>query len=304
MSQPIFAPNSPLAKTFSIAKKIAIKKAPVFINGETGTGKEILAKFIHQHSNLTGALVNINCSTLDHNLMDSELFGHVKGAFTGANEAFEGKLKAAHKGTLFLDELAELPLEVQAKLLRALQEKKFTPIGSTKEVESDFRILSASHKDLKIQVKKSLFQEDLFYRLHVFPLYILPLRQRGEDVLLLADYFWKKLQQSTPMPDLITTEKEVLLQHPFLGNVRELQNVLEQYSLYREVGMNLGELLNPLPIKEAEIIPNNWRATQASFLKTKVFLYKEALKRNSFNVSKTARELGISRGALSYQLSK
>lgn len=214
-------------------KKLARSQAPVFIHGESGSGKELVAKQIHELSpHASNPFIPVNCGAIPENLMESEFFGHVKGSFTGATTDKMGLFQAANKGTLFLDEVADLPLDMQVKLLRAIQEKAVKPVGGLEEISVDVRILSATHKNLESEVEQSRFRQDLYYRLNVIKLDVPPLRDRERDVLLLADFFLKRITKRWSLPTItITNEaKQQLLQHTFPGNVRELENILERAS--------------------------------------------------------------------------
>ncbi len=211
--------------------KLARSQAPVYISGESGTGKEVAARLIHllgPRSN--GSFVPVNCGAIPSELMESEFFGHKKGSFTGATEDKIGLFQSAQGGTLFLDEVADLPLTMQVKLLRAIQEKKIRPIGSQQEISVDIRILSATHKNLQQLVQQGLFRQDLYYRLHVIEINLPPLRDRGQDILLLANNFIDQICQDWGIakPTLSPAVKQVLLNYSFPGNVRELNNILER----------------------------------------------------------------------------
>nr|WP_180028164.1 sigma-54 dependent transcriptional regulator [Acinetobacter sp. YH16032] len=212
-------------------KKIARSQAPVFITGESGTGKEIVANLIHQLSNRHDhAFVAINCGAMNEDLMESELFGHIKGSFVGADQDKQGLIQTADGGTLFLDEIAELSLAMQAKLLRAVQEKKIRPIGSDKELDVDFRIVSASHQNLEQLVQQGKFRQDLFFRIHVMDLRLTPLRDRPKDIPVLAQHFIDKISSEWRIeaPQLSQEAIQFLKQQPFTGNVRELKNIIER----------------------------------------------------------------------------
>jgi two-component system, NtrC family, response regulator PilR len=212
-------------------KKIARSQAPVFITGESGTGKEIVANLIHQLSNRHDhAFIAINCGAMTEDLMESELFGHIKGSFPGADQDKQGLIQAADGGTLFLDEIVELSLAMQAKLLRAVQEKKIRPIGSDKEVNVDFRIVSASHQNLENLVQQGKFRQDLFFRIHVMDLTLAPLRERPKDISVLARHFVEKISSEWRItaPQLSNEALDFLKKHPFQGNVRELKNMIER----------------------------------------------------------------------------
>ncbi|RKG33515.1 sigma-54-dependent transcriptional regulator [Acinetobacter tianfuensis] len=212
-------------------KKIARSQAPVFITGESGTGKEVVANLVHRLSNRNeGPFIAINCGAIPSDLMESELFGHKKGSFTGATQDKQGLIQSAHGGSLFLDEIAELPLSMQVKLLRAVQEKRIRPVGSDQEIDVDFRIISASHQDLDALVQQGRFRQDLFFRIHVMDLVLPPLRERGNDILLLAQHFIQRICNEWDIESKSLTErsKEFLLNQYYPGNVRELRNIIER----------------------------------------------------------------------------
>lgn len=213
--------------------KLARSQAPVFIHGESGSGKELVAKQIHQQSpRVSGAFVPVNCGAIPESLMESEFFGHKKGSFTGAIEDKKGLFQAAHHGTLFLDEVADLPLSMQVKLLRAIQEKAVKSVGGVEEIPIDTRILSATHKDLEVEVQEGRFRQDLYYRLNVIKLNVPSLNERGNDIPLLANHFLELIAERWQLPEirLSETAKATLSQYAFPGNVRELENILERAS--------------------------------------------------------------------------
>lgn len=223
--------SEPIKKLRTSIQKFARSQAPVCITGESGTGKEVVANLIHLLSNRGDApFVVINCGAISEDLMESEFFGHVKGCFSGALDDKQGLIQAADGGSLFLDEIAELSLNMQAKLLRAVQEKKIRPLGSDKEIEVDFRIISASHQNLEQLVQQGRFRQDLFFRIHVMDLKIAPLRDRGQDVLILANHFIAKIcaEWSIEVKKLSKAAEEFLLKQTFPGNVRELKNLIER----------------------------------------------------------------------------
>ena len=212
-------------------KKVARSQAPVFIHGESGTGKEVVAYLLHQLSNRQeGPFIVINCGAMSEELMESELFGHVRGSFASAEHDKQGLIQSADGGTLFLDEIAELSLPMQAKLLRAVQEKKIRPIGSDKEIDVDFRIVSASHQHLEQLVQQGKFRHDLFFRIHVMDLYIPPLRERPEDIAPLARHFIEHicLDWRIDAPELSKEALAYLKSYRYEGNVRELKNMIER----------------------------------------------------------------------------
>lgn len=215
----------------SAIKKIARSQAPVFIQGESGTGKEVVAHLLHRlSSRQEGPFIVINCGAMSEELMESELFGHIRGSFPGADHDKQGLIQSADGGTLFLDEIAELSLPMQAKLLRAVQEKKIRPIGSDKEINVDFRIISASHQQLEQLVEQGKFRHDLFFRIHVMDLYIAPLRERREDIEPLARHFIEAtcLDWRIETPKLSQEALVYLKSYPYGGNVRELKNMIER----------------------------------------------------------------------------
>ncbi|MCX5806156.1 MAG: sigma 54-interacting transcriptional regulator [Proteobacteria bacterium] len=212
--------------------KVAPQSSPVLLHGETGTGKELIANAIHNFSPMkNGPLIKVNCGAIPESLIDSELFGHEKGAFTGALSQQRGRFERAHGGTIFLDEVSELPFHAQVRLLRVLQEKEIERVGGTRSIKIDIRIISATNKDLKSLVKGNLFRDDLYYRLCVFPIYIPPLRERRIDIPTLVDYFMRRKANEIGLhfkPALLPGTMEQLIDYDWPGNVRELSNVLER----------------------------------------------------------------------------
>nr|WP_257231676.1 sigma-54 dependent transcriptional regulator [Acinetobacter sp. YH12023] len=221
----------PIQQLRRTLKKIARSQAPVFITGESGTGKEVVANLVHRLSNRNeGPFIAINCGAIPTELMESELFGHKKGSFSGATQDKQGLIQSAHGGSLFLDEIAELPLAMQVKLLRAVQEKRIRPVGSDCEIDVDFRVISASHQDLEALVQQGRFRQDLFFRIHVMDLVLPALRERGDDILLLAQHFIQKISHEWEIATKPLTEraKSFLLSQYYPGNVRELRNIIER----------------------------------------------------------------------------
>ena len=210
---------------------VASTDSTVLILGETGTGKELVARAVHELSpRRKGSFVKVNCAAIPASLLESELFGHEKGSFTGAVTQKIGRFELAHKGTLFLDEIGELPLELQPKLLRAIQDQEFERVGGTRTIRTEVRFVAATNRDLKAMVDENQFRADLYYRLHVFPLSVPPLRERREDIPLLTRYFVQKHAQrmSRPIDEIPTSAMEALTRYDWPGNIRELQNVLER----------------------------------------------------------------------------
>ena len=228
-----------VARVLALARQVAASKATVLISGESGTGKEMFARFIHVHSGReNGPFIAVNCAALPEHLLESELFGHEKGAFTGAISRKLGKFELASGGTLLLDEISEMALPLQAKLLRALQESEIDRVGGVETVKVDVRVLATTNRNLEQSVEKGEFRQDLFYRLNVIPLRLPPLAQRGEDVLLLADFFIRRLAREYGLGslELSPDAREWLMAHDWPGNVRELQNLMERAVLLAGVG--------------------------------------------------------------------
>jgi formate hydrogenlyase transcriptional activator len=210
---------------------VAPTDATVLITGETGTGKELVARAIHELSGRSkGSLVKVNCAAIPASLLESELFGHEKGSFTGAVAQKIGRFELAHRGTLFLDEIGEMPLELQPKLLRAIQDQEFERVGGSRTIRTDARLVAATNRDLKAMVEENRFRADLYYRLHVFPVHVPPLRERREDIPLLTRYFIQKHahRMGRNIDTIPASVLDALTNYHWPGNIRELQNVLER----------------------------------------------------------------------------
>ena len=224
--------SAPMQKLKGMISKVARTNAPVWITGESGTGKELIARLIHENGPRSdGPFIAINCGAIPSELMESEMFGHRKGSFTGAHDDHDGLFKRAEGGTLFLDEVAELPLQMQVKLLRAIQERTVRPVGSSDEISTDVRILSASHKDLTVEVDQGRFRHDLYYRLNVICIQSPSLRHRKDDIVPIATHILCEIARKEGIGRIATLTPEaaaVLRKYPFPGNVRELENVLER----------------------------------------------------------------------------
>ena len=231
-------------------ERVAATDATVIVYGETGTGKELIARAIHRRSpRKAGPLVNINCAAIPSGLLESELFGHERGAFTGALTRREGRFELAHGGTLFLDEIGEMALDMQPKLLRLLQEREFERVGGSKTLYSNARVVAATNRDLGSMVCERSFREDLYYRLNVFPIHVPPLRERRQDIPLLADKFMRKVaaRMGKSVERISRESMTRLTDHDWPGNVRELQNVLERAVILAqgaELHIALGERLS------------------------------------------------------------
>lgn len=227
----IIGRSEPLLELLSDVERVAVTDATVLLSGETGTGKEVIARTIHRRSQRADRpFVKVNCAAIPANLIESEFFGHERGAFTGATSRREGRFALADGGTIFLDEIGELPLDLQAKLLRVLQESEFEPVGSSQTRQVDVRVIAATNRNLETAVEDKTFREDLYYRLSVFPLELPPLRERGDDVILLAEDFAQRLGRRMGRPVLPLSDRcrERLRRYSWPGNVRELQNVIER----------------------------------------------------------------------------
>ena len=216
-------------KLINLAKKVAETNVTVFIHGPTGTGKEVISSFIHQKSKRNEKpFVAINCAAIPENMLEAMLFGHEKGAFTGASSANKGIFRAADSGTLLLDEISEMPLSLQAKLLRVLQEKKVTPIGGQRDIDVDVRVIATTNRDMITEVKEKKFREDLYYRLNVFPLETLNLSERPNDIIPISVALLKRHSEFDKIPYITKNAQKILKDYDWPGNVRELENVLQR----------------------------------------------------------------------------
>jgi len=296
--------------------KLARSQAPVYIHGESGSGKELAAKLIHELGPRSeGPFIAVNCGAIPSELMESEFFGHKKGAFTGATENKEGFFQAANGGTLFLDEVADLPLAMQVKLLRSLQEKSVRPVGEQKEIAIDVRILSATHKDLSLEVDEGRFRQDLFYRINVITLNVPALRERKEDVELLASKMLDKIATEWQMDhiELALEAMEALKDYHFPGNIRELQNILERaYTLCEGDIINVEDLQLPTsraqpestPLDEAEVNIEEIGSLDDFLENIEKKAIQQALEETRWNKTAAAKRLGITFRALRYKLKK
>ncbi|MBT8145450.1 MAG: sigma-54 dependent transcriptional regulator [Gammaproteobacteria bacterium] len=310
--------------------KLARSQAPVFISGESGSGKELAARAIHnQSSRGQGPFVAVNCGAIPDELMESELFGHLKGSFTGAEQDKEGLFHTAQGGTLFLDEVADLPLHMQVKLLRVIQEKAFRPIGSQKEVPVNVRILSATHKDLAREVEAGNFRQDLFYRINVIELPVPPLRERRDDIPALCQVMLEKIAAENQLPVYQLTDDALakLMQYNFPGNVRELDNILQRAAALcdgKSITADELELIAaPLPAAQAAEqtsaatridMPDQQDRVAEQFEddfslekhleSIEIKAIEKALEETRWNKTKAAKKLGMSFRSLRYRLKK
>lgn len=282
-----------------------VAKSPgttVLILGESGTGKELLAKAIHFNSSRASKkFIAINCAAISPTLIESELFGHEKGAFTGADKIKQGKLEIADGGTVFLDEIGDLSIEAQAKLLRCLQEKEFERVGGTATIRSDIRVIGATNKDIKHLVESNHFREDLYYRINVFPLRLPPLRERRVDILPLANHFLEKFCRvmGKPHPDLKDETVDFLLRYSWPGNIRELENAIERAVIISPDGTITPDMLGFIEAHNPNGLNSNLFTlpeTGINLEKIERELLEQALQFSGNNQSEAARLLGLSRG--------
>jgi transcriptional regulator with GAF, ATPase, and Fis domain len=254
----ILGRSASIRHTLEMIDQVAVTSSTVLIQGETGTGKELIAKAIHDSSlRKDESFITLNCAALPGELIESELFGHLKGAFTGATTSRDGRFLLANKGTIFLDEIGELPITLQPKLLRVLQDGTFEPVGSSDTKKVDVRVIAATNRDLGREVMQGRFREDLFYRLNVFPISVPPLRDRGDDIILLADAFAEKYARryGREISSLDEVGKVLLKKYSWPGNVRELQNIIERAVIIsREGKLDLPSVLPDLD-KKNNVVP-------------------------------------------------
>jgi DNA-binding NtrC family response regulator len=302
----VVGPSPAMRETMTNATKVAKVPATVLILGESGTGKELVARWIHHHSRQAdGPFIAVNLGAIPHDLVESTLFGHERGAFTGATRQQLGKFELAAGGTLFLDEIADLRLDLQVKLLRAIQEGEVERLGGTRPVRTDFRLICATNQDLERAVRDGRFRDDLYYRINVVPLVVPPLRERIDDVPVLAQHFLERFCRRfrKPLPAIGEGGMAVLEHHAWPGNVRELQNLIE-----RLVAMHEG------PVIEEEDLPYDYQlslphTSGASVLDTAVSTFERnfilrALERSEGNVTATARALGVPLSTLKHRMGR
>ena len=304
----IIGRSPPMQEIFGTIERVGPTRATVLLCGESGVGKDLIARAIHYHSpRRERPFVKINCTAIPENLMESELFGYEKGAFTGAVASKPGKFEQADTGTVFLDEIGDVPPSIQVKLLRILQEREFERLGSNRTRQIDVRVLAATNVDLRAALEQGRFREDLYYRLNVMPLNIPPLRERKEDIPHLADHFLKKHASEMGQPDITIGESAIqkLLGYHWPGNVRELENVIE-----RSLVLAGGKTLEAADIR-MDISPASRAGQAETFLpdgmtldEHEQTLIREALRRAGGNKSQAARLLGLTRNALRYRLTQ
>ncbi len=312
----IVGASSRMAEIHEIIRKVSPTTATVLITGETGTGKELIARAIHRQSTRKEQpFIKINCAAIAENLVESELFGYEKGAFTGAVTTKPGRFELAHKGTLFLDEVGEIPREMQAKLLQAIQDQSFERVGGLKTIAVDVRLIAATNRNLLQAVKEGKFREDLFYRLNVFPINVPPLRERTEDIPPLTDYFIEKFNRKLArrVEGVAPEVRECLLAYPWPGNIRELEHLIERMVLMAEepiLTMKLvpPEIVNPaceehpLPAELPEKPGRDILKSHMEEMERQII--SRCLEECGGNVTRAAERLGLSRKGLQLKMIK
>jgi len=305
----ILAKSQKMLDIFRTISKIAEYKTTVLVAGESGVGKELVARAIHHRSSRRGGpFVAVNCGAIPENLLESELFGHKKGAFTDAVQDRRGLFEEADGGSLFLDEIGELPLSLQVKLLRVLEEEKIRRVGDVRDIKIDVRIITATHRDLPAETKAGRFREDLFYRLNVLPILVPPLRDRREDIPLLIDHFVARnnVRLGTSIRGLDTESRRLLFEYPWPGNVRELENTIERAMVLAEGDQIVAQDL-PERLREArDPVQTQLASGELSVKKTmrivEEILIRRALQRTKGNRTRAAEVLEISHRALLYKI--
>jgi len=311
----IIGASKSMENIFEAIRRVAPTTTTILIIGETGTGKELVADAIHYNSpRKKNPLIKINCAAIAKTLMESELFGHEKGAYTGAAITKPGKFELAHKGTLFLDEVGEIPRDMQVKLLRVLQEQEFERVGGLRTIKVDVRIIAATNQNLLQQVKTGNFREDLYYRLNVFPIEVPPLRERKEDILPLTDYFVEKFNKKLGASVKVAEKaKEILLRYDWPGNIRELENLIERMMLLSKNGtITLDEIPEELKaaINKTTLMPadkskkpfKDYMRDHVENVEKQMII--KTLEDAGGNVTKAAKQLGLSRKGLQLKMIK
>jgi DNA-binding NtrC family response regulator len=308
-SHPNIVARSPkMQEVLATVERVAPTNSTVLLGGESGVGKDLIARAIHEKSRrAAGPFVKINSTAIPENLLESELFGYEKGAFTGAVTSKPGKFEMADKGTLFLDEIGDVPAATQVKLLRVLQEREFERLGGTRTVKVDVRLIAATNRDLRAALEEGTFREDLYYRLNVVPIDIAPLRERKEDIPDLANLFQARFAKDSgrDLRGISPAAMQILLGHYWPGNVRELQNVIERASaLAGGPLLEAGDIQLDLPRNRGGVAVDRFLPEGMTLDHWEDEMIREALKRANGNKSQAARLLGLSRNALRYRLSK
>ena len=304
----IVARSVKMQEVLATMERVAPTNSTVLLGGESGVGKDLIARAIHEKSRrAAGPFIKINSTTIPENLLESELFGYERGAFTGANTSKPGKFELADKGTLFLDEIGDVPLAIQVKLLRVLQEREFERLGGTRTLKVDVRLIAATNRDLREALEQGTFREDLYYRLNVVPIDIAPLRQRKEDIPDLVNLFISRFagDSGKPVESITPAAMQILVNYHWPGNVRELQNIVE-----RACALAKGTVLDAADI-HLDLRPAKVANGSSGFLPEGITLehwedemIREALRRANGNKSQAARLLGLTRNALRYRLTQ
>ena len=308
--------SSKMKEVFGLIYKLAKVDTTVLLRGENGTGKELVARAIHFNSpRKDGAFIAVNCGAIPENLMESEFFGHEKGAFTGAVERKIGKFQLANNGTLFLDEIGELKPEMQVKLLRVLQDRRFTPVGGLREVKTNTRIVAATNRNLEMMIEEKDFREDLFYRLNVMPIFLPPLRERRDDIPALVQHFMKKFSKSMgrEISQMSAEALQILQNHSWPGNIRELENTIERAFIVENsnviTALGLANLTGPNAKRSGQ--PGDAKAAAASPLDFEVFKEQaekdfiiQALKANNGRINQTVARANIPKNTLLRKIKK
>jgi len=296
----IVAESPRMKEVISLVRRVAPTPWPVLIKGETGTGKELIARLIHLLSPRAEApFIEVNCAALPENLFESELFGHEKGAFTGAVHTKRGRFELAHKGSIFLDEIGELPLSLQPKLLRVLQEGKISRLGSERDIEVDVRVIAATNRDLKKMTSEGLFREDLYYRLNVFEIELPPLRERKQDIPKLIEYFTERY--ALRPVEFSQEALDYLMKYSYPGNVRELEHIIQ-----RTVTLARGRMIRPedLPPEVRQYRVSRTGSLEERLASLEKEMILEALRKSNWVQTRAAELLGISERVLRYKMSK
>ncbi|MBZ5670425.1 MAG: sigma-54 dependent transcriptional regulator [Acidobacteriia bacterium] len=310
--QNIVARSPKMQEVLATVERVAPTNSTVLLGGESGVGKDLIARAIHEHSRrAAGPFIKINCTAIPENLLESELFGYEKGAFTGANTAKPGRFELADKGTIFLDEIGDVPGSIQVKLLHVLQDREFQRLGGTKTLKVDVRVLAATNQDLRAALEQGTFREDLYYRLNVVPISIPPLRERKDEIPYLVDHFIARFARESgkPLAGITPAALKLLMDFHWPGNVRELENIIE-----RAVALSTGTVIDvgdirldistsrPAPVAAGGSAPFPPEGKTLEEFEDEII--REALRRANGNKSQAARLLGLSRNALRYRLSK
>ncbi|MBA3014759.1 MAG: sigma-54-dependent Fis family transcriptional regulator [Desulfobulbaceae bacterium] len=309
--------NKSMLQLYNLIERVAPTQSTVLITGESGTGKELVARAIHYNSTRnTAPFISVNCAALPEALLESEFFGHERGAFTGAVAMRKGKFEAADTGTIFLDEIGDMPLSLQAKLLRVIQEKTFERIGANKTIQVDVRIVAATNKDLKDEVAQGTFREDLYYRLNVIHLPLPPLRERQDDIPILAEHFVRKYASQSGRPNLTIAQQTLrfLTTLPWDGNVRELENTIERATVLCQGPVIEPEDVQPLSgvVSSSEenyvnlnldLIPDDAKLTDV-LNEIEGKMLNRALEETNFVQTQAAKKLGITKSLLQYKMKK